>query len=273
MTSGHPFDRAVTLTGSDGGGLRGETIPEYGNFTGQFGGITAATLLRAALDQHAAKGAPVSLTVNYTAAVKPGAFQIAARAIRLGRSLQHWGLDMLQGETVVATALVTLGQRGASWQHAPLASPPAPPPEDVAPLDASGWRGWARQYEFRFIEGSTAHLRDQPPLPSPGSARSLLWIRHADPRPLDFPGLACLSDAFFVRMIQVRNTFPAMGTVSLTTQFHADESMLAEQGDRALLCAVDSRVFRGNFHDQSAELWSIGGHLLATSHQMVWYAE
>jgi acyl-CoA thioesterase len=273
LSSVHAFDRALVLEKSGDGRLSGATVPEYGNFTGQFGGITAATLLKAALDEDRAEGAPVSLTVNYTAGVKPGAFDIAVRAIRLGRTLQHWGLDMMQGDVVVATALVTLGQRGESWAHAPLTAPAAPPPETVAPLDSSQWRGWTTQYDFRFIAGSTAHLRDKPPLETPGDARSLLWLRHVEPRPLDFPGLACMSDAFFVRMIQVRNTFPAMGTVSLTTQFHADAALLAAQGDRALLCAVDSRAFRTHFHDQSADLWSADGALLATSHQMVWYAE
>lgn len=273
MSSTQAFDRALAFSKIADGRLRGETVPEYGNFTGQFGGITAATLLKAALDEGRAEGAPVSLTVNYTAAVKPGPFEIAVRAIRLGRTLQHWGLDMMQGDTVAATALVTLGQRGESWSHAPLKAPEAPKPDTVTALDTSEWRGWATQYDFRFIEGSTAHLRDKPPLASPGDARSLLWLRHKHLRPLDFPGLACMSDAFFVRMIQVRNTFPAMGTVSLTTQFHADAATLAAQGDRAVLCAVDSRVFRNHFHDQSADLWSADGVLLATSHQMVWYAE
>lgn len=268
----HAFDRALHLHTTNDGRLAGETIPEFGNFTGQFGGITAATLLKAALMQEKAQGAPVSLTVNYTAGIKPGGFVIATRAIRLGRTLQHWGLDLMQGETVAATALVTLGQRSDSWAHAPLSAPQVPRPREVAPLDTSDWKGWSRQYAFRFIAGSTAHLRGQPPLETPGSARSLLWLEHADPRPLDFPGLACMSDAFFVRLLQVRNLFPAMGTVSLTTQFHADDAMLAEQGAAPILCHVDSRVFRGNFHDQSAEMWSSRGELLATSHQIVWYA-
>lgn len=268
----HAFDRAITLHQTSDGSLAGETIPEFGNFTGQFGGITAAKLLKAALMQEKAQGTPVSLTVNYTAAIKPGAFAISARAIRLGRTLQHWGVDLMQGETVAATALVTLGQRSESWAHAPLSPPQVPPAHEVALLDTSDWTGWSRQYDFRFIEGSTAHLRGQPPLETPGSARSLLWLSHVDPRPLDFPGLACMSDAFFVRLLQVRNLFPAMGTVSLTTQFHADDAMLAAQGAKPILCHVDSRVFRGNFHDQSAEMWSADGALLATSHQIVWYA-
>lgn len=269
----HVFDRALLLRPLDDGSLAGETIPEYGNFAGQFGGITAATLLKAALDQDRAQGTPVSLTVNYTAAIKPGTFQLVPRAIRLGRTLQHWGIDLMQGDVVAATALVTLGNRNAGWTHAPHVPPAAPSPEDVAPLDVKDWKGWSKQYEFRFIKGAIEHLRGKPPLEAPGDASSLLWLRHIDPRPLDFPGLACMSDAFFVRMIQVRNTFPAMGTVSLTTQFHADAAMLAAQGEQPLLCHVDSRVFRGNFHDQSAELWSRDGDLLATSHQIVWYAE
>jgi acyl-CoA thioesterase len=268
----HAFDRALALMPGKNGRLRGETIPEYDNFAGQFGGITAATLLRAVLIQEDAVGSPVSLTVNYSAAIRPGAFEIDVRAIRLGRTLQHWALDLIQGEVVAATALVALGRRGDSWSHAPLRTPLAPAPETIVALDTRDWRGWSRQYEFRMIEGSIAHLKGQPPLETPGDTRSLLWLSHRAPRPLDFPGLACMSDAFFVRLIQVRNMFPAMGTVSLTTQFHADATILAAQGERPLLCAAYARVFRNHFHDQSAELWSADGLLLATSHQIVWYA-
>ncbi len=273
MISPHPFDRAVRVIPLSDARFRGETLPEYSNFAGQFGGITAATLLKAALDQPAARGTPVSLTVNYTAAVQPSAFELTVRAIRLGRTLQHWAIEMTQGAIVVASAIAALGQRAESWAHAPLAPPQAPPPDTILPLETAGARGWVQQYDFRFIKGSIAALHDQPPLSAPGDAQSLLWIRHTYPRLLDFPGLACLSDAFFVRMIQVRNTFPAMATVSLTTHFHADQALLDSQGDQALLCAVDSRVFRGHFHDQTADLWSSDGHLLATSHQMVWFAQ
>jgi acyl-CoA thioesterase len=269
----HPFDAALALTPIAKDRQRGETSPYFGNFNGQFGGGTAAILLKAIMNRPDVAGAPVSLTVNFTAAVKPGPYEISVRPVRIGRTLQHWAAEMSQGETIAAAALATFGQRASAWVHAPLAPPEAPSPEEVALTDSAGSPGWSGHYDFRFMEGSLAGLRGAPPLSEPGSARSLLWLRHAVPRPLDFPGLACASDAFFVRLIQVRNTFPAMGTVSITTQFHADEAMLAAQGDAAMLCRVDSRIFRGNFHDQTAELWSRDGRLLATSHQMVWYAE
>lgn len=269
----HPFDRAVSLTCTAHTSWTGATVPEYGNFTGQFGGITAATLLKAVLREDTASGVPVSLTVNYTAAVKPGAFSVETRLIRSGRTLQHWSAEMVQDGRVAGFALVTLGQRKDGFRFAPLKAPDAPPPQALDPMDSTGWTGWATQYEFRFATGAIDRIRGPEPYAAPQSPRSLVWIRHTEPRPLDFPALACLSDAFFVRMIQVRNTFPPMATVSLTTQFHSDKAMLAAQGDAPVLCEVDARVFRDNYHDQTATLWSKDGALLASSHQMVWFAE
>jgi acyl-CoA thioesterase len=273
MTTQHDFDAAVTLVPAGEGQWTGHTHPSYANFNGQFGGITAATLLRAALIASAGSAVPVSVTVNYTAAVSQGPFEVSVREIRRGRTLQHWSAEMVQGGKVTATALVALANRSKSWSHAPLLAPAAPPPGDVPRIQFDLPKGWVGEYDMRFMEGSTEHLRGKPPLAEPASARSLLWLRHSTPRQLDFPGLMCMSDAFFVRMIQVRNTFPPMGTVSISTYFHCDAAALAAQGDDFLLCNVDSRVFRDTFHDQSAELCSRDGTLLANTHQIVWYAE
>jgi acyl-CoA thioesterase len=269
----HAFDAALALAPSGPMKWSGHTHPAYSNFNGQFGGITAATLLRAILASAEGRAGPVSVTVNYCAAMVQGPFEVATREIRRGRTLQHWSADLVQNGKVCATALVALAQRARSWSHAPLTPPSAPPPDQIPEMRKGDWKGWIGQYEMRMQEGSIEPLRGQPPLSQPGSARSLLWLRHAEPRPLDFEGLMCMSDAFFVRMIQVRNTFPPMGTVSISTYFHCDAAALARQGDDYLLCNVDSRVFRDTFHDQSAELWSRDGVLLANTHQIVWYAE
>jgi acyl-CoA thioesterase len=273
MTDLHAFDAALALAPAGEGAFTGHTHPAYANFNGQFGGITAATLLRAILTASEGGGVPVSVTVNYCAAMGQGPFTVQTRAIRRGRTLQHWSADLVQGDKVCATALVALANRASSWSHAPLTPPPAPPPQDVRKIGAGDWKGWIQQYDMHFVEGSIEHLRGAGPLAQTGSARSLLWMRHATPRALDYEGLMCMSDAFFVRMIQVRNTFPAMGTVSISTYFHCDAAALAAQGSDYLLCNVDARVFRDTFHDQSAELWSRDGVLLANTNQIVWYAE
>jgi acyl-CoA thioesterase len=273
MTDLHAFDAALALSAAGPLTWSGQTHPAYSNFNGQFGGITAATLLRAVLKSAAGDSVPVSVTVNYCAAMAQGPFEISVREIRRGRTLQHWSADLVQGGKVCATALVALAQRKASWSHAPLSPPFASPPRQIAPLNNGDWKGWTQQYDMRIVQGSIEGLHGQPPFDAPQSARSLLWMRHSTPRLLDFEGLMCMSDAFFVRMIQVRNAFPPMGTVSISTYFHCDGAMLAAQGSDYLLCHADARVFRDTFHDQSAELWSRDGVLLANTHQIVWYAE
>jgi hypothetical protein len=98
-------------------------------------------------------------------------------------------------------------------------------------------------------------------------------VRDAPPRPLDAPALAAIADVFYPRVFRRRGRFTPAGTISLTTYFHADAAALAAQGDRPLLAAAGGRRFTLGFFDQSAELWSDDGHLLASSHQVVYFKE
>jgi len=61
--------------------------------------------------------------------------------------------------------------------------------------------------------------------------------------------------------------------VSITTYFHADEAALAAQGDRYLLGTARGLKFHNGFFDQSGEMWSYDGHLLASTHQTVYFKE
>jgi acyl-CoA thioesterase len=59
----------------------------------------------------------------------------------------------------------------------------------------------------------------------------------------------------------------------MTVYFHASSAELAEVGDGYLLAQARSQAFFNGFFDQSAELWSEAGRLLATTHQVVYYKE
>ena len=61
--------------------------------------------------------------------------------------------------------------------------------------------------------------------------------------------------------------------MSLTTYFHADEAMLRRQDDRHVLGVARAVRFHNGYYDQSAEIWGDDGHLLASSHQMVYFRE
>ncbi len=78
MTTPHSFDQALVLDTLAEGHYRGQTHPAYWNMVGPFGGITAATALRAILLHPRLLGEPLSLTVNYAGAPTTGPFTVDA---------------------------------------------------------------------------------------------------------------------------------------------------------------------------------------------------
>ena len=265
----HPFDDAVRLEPVGEGVFRGATSPAYWNMAGPFGGATAAIMLKAVMDHPQRRGRPVAQTVNFCAAVAEGAFEVHVRLVRDGRSTQHWQVEMRQGEAVATTASVVTGAERDTWSHAPAAPPPMPPPEDLPALDTAARVGWRGRYEFRYERGAPMVFEGGAEAPQPAQSRN--WVRDEPPRPLDFVALASICDTFVVKILQVRGDVPPVGTVSLTTYFMADEAALARQGARPVLGVSDVRAFRHGFNDQSAEIWSDDGQLLAVSHQVVWF--
>lgn len=70
----HPLDQAVALTPTGAvGHYQGQTTQDYWNMVGPYGGITAAALVRAIQQHPLCLGDPLSITVNYAAALGAGA--------------------------------------------------------------------------------------------------------------------------------------------------------------------------------------------------------
>lgn len=176
---------------------------------------------------------------------------------------------MLQGGNVVATATAMFGERPATFSHHTRKMPPAPSASDLNRFDLFP-SGWTKRYDLRFAEGDLDWTGTRQ---EPDASRSLLWIDCDPPRPLDFVHLAAACDAFFGRIVHVRQRMVPFGTVSMTAYFHATEADLAELSASPVLGEADARIFDRGYHDQSAELWSVDGRLLATSHQLVYYRD
>ncbi len=139
-------------------------------------------------------------------------------------------------------------------------------------MPTDGRNAFVEQFEFRFVEGA---LERSPSFDGTlRSARSCLWLNNAVPREWDFVGLAAFCDLFFGRIFHVQGTvFPA-ATVSMTAYFHVDESHLSTLGSTGpLLGVADASVFEAGFFDQTAQLWSPDGRLLATTTQIVNYRD
>lgn len=98
-----------------------------------------------------------------------------------------------------------------------------------------------------------------------------MWLSDAVPRGIDFLSLLSMSDTFFARIFHARGVIVPIGTVSMTTTFHADASDLATEDTTMVLGVADAKSFHKSFSDQLGELWSPNGRLLATTSQVVYF--
>ena len=275
-TDNHPFDRAVALVATGvSGQYQGQASQDYWNMVGPYGGITAASLVRAMQQHPQCLGDPVSITVNYAAAVGAGAFVIDANPVRTNRSTQHWLLTVKQADEagvmqVVTTATAVTAARRETWGATDQPMPAVTPAADVQRVPALvGAVEWLNRYEMRFLDGMLPMKEDGAEYDS----QSRLWVRDNPPRPLDFASLAAVSDVFFPRVWLRRAKRVPAGTVSITVYFHAGREELAAAGDAPLLAQARGQEFRNGFFDQTAQLWSASGQMLASSHQIVYYKE
>ena len=258
----HPFDAAIRLAALGEGRFAGRTTEAYRNMVGPYGGITAAVMLQALLQRPERLGDPVALTVNYAGPVRDGEFEIATREIRTSRSTQHWFAEMRQGAQgeVSTTATAVFGTRRDTWHHTEARQPALPARESIAALRSSTHAPWSERYERRTVDDLEA-----------GESRG--WLTEVPARPLDFPGLASLCDAFRPWIFARRRQRTPIGTVTLNVYFHAAADELAAIGATPLQGVARTNTIHRGFFDQEAQVWTPDGRLLATTQQVVWFKE
>lgn len=262
------FDLAIALQSLGAGRYSGSTHAAWLNMLGPFGGITAAVMLQAVMQHPERLGNPVSLTVNFCAGVAEGAFEISAKPARTNRSTQHWQIELAQaGEVVITATAVTAVRRNTfSSNESPMpavaaahslqrAQPPKLP--------------WTQRYDMRSITGHLPAVWDG----TEGDSLTQMWVRDVQERVVDFVSLTALADSFFPRVYLRRKTFVPIGTVSMTVYFHADAAELDAVGNGFVLGQAQAQCFFNGFFDQTGQLWSQAGTLLATTHQVVYFKE
>jgi len=273
-TTPHPLNHALALTSSAPDLYQGRTTPDYWNMVGPYGGITAATLLQAVLQHPLLLGEPLSLTVNFAAAVAEGPFTLQVTPVRTNRSTQHWLVvaeqtDASGAQAVTTTASVVTAARRETWSVSDTPMPAVPAPAQCAQAQLAFRSEWLQRYEMRPVTGPLPTQWDD----SGHTSLTQLWLRDAPARALDFPALAAMCDVFFPRVWLRRARRVPAGTVSITMYFHAGAALLEQTGTGYLLAQACAQEFRNGYFDQSAQLWSEAGQMLATSHQIVYYKE
>lgn len=263
----HVFDEALELAGTDSPHrLTGSTHPGWANMVGPFGGITAATFIRAIQMHPDCLGDPLALTVNYLAPIAEGPYELVCNPVRTNRTNQHWIVEMRQDGAAVTTATAVFGIHRDTWGDTEAAMPQVPAPEGIEHRSAE-FPIWLCRYDMRMVAGMPPQTEaEQSP-----SSTTTLWVRDADGRSLDYPGLTAVSDIFFPRIyLRTGRLLPA-GTITLTTYFHASRDELDVVGADFVLATASANRFSRGFFDQSATLWSRDGVLLATSNQLVYF--
>lgn len=269
----HPFDIATGLTGEDTT-RHGRTSDLYANMVGPFGGIIAATLLRATFDHESRQGTPVALTVNFAAPVSEGGFDIAVKVIRTNRSTQHWCMELSQQGQTAATATAVYAIRRDSWSSTELPPPPAVSDSGAGVrVTAEGLPAWVYRYDIRYVKGGIPPLIEIRDEKAFLGSEGIQWIRDEPGRAMDFFSLTAICDSFFPRIYVRRNQFVPAGTVSFSVYFHAGAEDLSAVGDSAVLGHARANRFYKTYFDQNAEIWSQDGRLLATSSQIVYFKE
>ncbi|MGE6494096.1 acyl-CoA thioesterase [Cupriavidus metallidurans] len=266
----HPLDLALKLEPAGEHRYVGHTSQAYWNMIGPFGGATAAVMLQAALVHPERLGDPIALTVNFAGPIGEGDFEVEARPSRTNRSTQHWHLELRQNGEVTTTGSAVFAVRRQTWNSGEAVMPQVPAAESLPVMSGFAPVKWLGSYDIRAVRGAK-------PTTAPGTENpdslSQFWIRDEPARTPDYASMAAWCDAFYPRIFLKRAGFVPAGTVSLTTYFHADAATLAAVGGSHVLGCAQARVFRQGFFDQSAEIWSASGELLATSHQIVYYKE
>lgn len=265
----HPFDEASAVTPGADGRLTGRTSDDYFAFVGPFGGITAATMLRALVEHPQRAGDPLAFTVNYCAPIARGEFELVTRLVKTNRSTQHWSVELRQDANVAAFATAVFAQRRPTWSHHPSSPPKVPAFERTPVYPHTAAAPWIGQFEFRFAEGEPRFGAVE--FTEPASALSKLWISNIQPRPIDALSLSAIADAFFARIFHVRGELVPFGTVSMTTYFHADAADFSAENTTAVMGVADANIFHNSYCDQVGELWSPSGRLLATTHQIDYF--
>jgi hypothetical protein len=241
------FQDSIKLVAAGQNLWSGEVDPAYRGFGSQFGGWTAAALLKAILTEGEAKGAPLSESVLFIEAVNEGTFEISTRLIRSGARLQFWRSELHQGGKCCAHAQVTLGVRRETTSFTDAVMPDVPPPRPRASASGRRRQDSVTQYRSRWVTPlpRSPGLDMQQAGEFAGVAAGSRWApaRHVWQ-------LAALADLAPPRVMWKREaTVSASSTVSMTTHFHATPEEIAAVGStprsqRGALPPLRGRVLR-----------------------------
>jgi acyl-CoA thioesterase len=258
----HHFDADTALEPVSEHAWRAWTPEHWFVGRGPNGGFLAALAARAA---EAAAGRPLrSLSLHFLAAPAVGPLAVSVTLERVGRSYSTAAVRIEQDGAAMTLGLATLGPlpaEGAAWDAAamPVARPLAE--TDRVPRDQAGIPAFMRNYDLRWAVGT-----------NPGAATDVPetggWIRTTEPRALDAPLVAAMTDAWAPAAFVALGRFVAAPTLDLTIHIRRPLPPAGMAPEDYVLGRFSSRLSVAGVWEEDGELWTPHGELIAQSRQL-----
>ena len=254
----HPFDADTGLEEAGPGRWRASAPEHWFVARGPNGGYLAAVAARAA---EAAAGRPLrSLTLHFIAAPAVGPIDVAVTLERVGGTYTAASIRLEQDGAPMTLALATLGELpddGPAWNAAPApAATPLSESEPIRPEQANVPR-FVGNYDMRWALGRDGAL--------PGSGG---WMRTAEPRLLDAPLVAALTDAWAPAALIALGAVAAAPTLDLTIHIRRPLPPAGMAPEDHVLGRFTSRLSVAGVWEEDGELWTPAGELIAQSRQL-----
>jgi len=203
------------------------------------------------------------LSLHFLAAPGHAPLDVAATVERAGRVTSVVSVRIEQDGAPQVLGLATLSalpETGIEWDvtERPAAKPLADSPP--VPLDQAGIPAFLHNYDQRWARGSL-----------PGEGRAVEtggWLRTADPRRLDAPLVAAMTDAWAPAAFAATGRFVAAPTLDLSIHVRRPLPPAGMGPAEWVLVGFESRLSSGGVWEEDGELWSPDGVLLAQSRQL-----
>lgn len=259
------FDRATTPVRLGTETFSVELDEGWWAGNGPNGGYLAAVLVRAIEEQLADESRRIrSISIHFLSKAEGGPAEVEVATLREGRSVSTFTASLRQGGKLIATCLGAIGTDRDGPEFIDASPPILDDPESItegvfAPAIPSEYAPQiASRYNYRRAIGA-------PPFTESAAAETGGWIQLNEPRRVDAPLLAAMSDAWMPAMFSRVGGPWGITTVDLTIHFRTDPRHLFDEWCRIRFQSIASM---NGYCEEDCEIWSRDGQLLAQSRQL-----
>jgi acyl-CoA thioesterase len=261
-TSPSLFERTVTAHPTGPGRYTAQVEAAWTGPAAPNGGVLAATMLRAAqAELGSAAPPPRSVAVQYLEAPAAREVALAVQVLRQGKRVAVCDVRMRQSERLVAQATIVFSASRPDPVPVRRSGPAPPGPETISELDAGDIPFAPRVFEQLRIwptEGASLFSGAE-------HARTGGWMAlRDDDAALDAARLTAMCDLWWPAIFPLLRAPAGVPTIQLTVYLRAVEPPVRGP---VYGCFETRHVAEGHL-EESGELWSADGVLLAESRQL-----